>query len=58
MASSLGKLTKTDGIIKNTGNLTFAAELVVTLAKRVGAIELLVGLPLDSNGKMSYKVSC
>lgn len=53
VASSLGKITRTDGVIKNNGNLTFAAELVINLAKRMGAIEILVGLPLDSNG-MSF----
>jgi hypothetical protein len=35
-------------VIKNNGNLTYAAEQVITLAKRNGALEILVGLPLDS----------
>ena len=56
LASSLGRMTKTDGVLQNNGNLTYTSEQIVNFAKRSGAIEILVGLPLDSNGRMSYKV--
>jgi hypothetical protein len=48
VASSLGRITKTDGVIKNNGNLSYASEQIIKLAKSYGAIEILVGLPLDS----------
>ena len=56
LASSLGRTTRTNGVIKNNGNLTFAAQQIIDFARRSGAIEILIGLPLDSNGKMSYGV--
>ena len=56
MASSIGRMTKADRVLQNNGNLTYTAEQILHYAKRSGAIEILVGLPLDSNGRMSYKV--
>ena len=56
LASSIGRVTKTDGVLRNNGNLTYTSEQIVHFAKRSGAIEILVGLPLDSNGRMSYKL--
>ena len=56
LASSIGRMTRTDGVLRNNGNLTYVAEQIVNFAKRVGAVEILVGLPLDSNGRMSYKL--
>ena len=56
VASSLGRAGKIEGVIKNNGNLTRIAEQIVSLAKRSGAAEILIGLPLDSNGKMRYEI--
>ena len=57
VAYGLGGNLKTLGTIANKGgNLTLLAEQVYTIAKRQSAIEIIVGLPLDSNGKMSYAI--
>lgn len=42
--------------LSNDGDLVQLSQDVLTYARREGAIEALVGLPTDSNGKMSYDV--
>lgn len=42
--------------LNNDGDLVQLSQDVLTYARREGAIEALVGLPTDSNGKMSYDV--
>lgn len=42
--------------IPNSGNLTAISNEILDIAKRDGASEVIVGIPLDSNGKVSYQV--
>ena len=55
-ASAMGSHSKAARDIKNIGNLTEIAYTVLDLALEKRAVDILVGLPLDSNGKLSYKV--
>lgn len=56
LASGTGKNSKPIGHIKNDGDLCRVAREVVAAAVEEGASEILVGLPLDSNGRMSHDV--
>ena len=42
--------------LDNDGDLVHLSQDVLMYARREGAIEAVVGLPTDSNGKMSYDV--
>lgn len=42
--------------IANTGDLIQISREIIKYVKSYGASEVLIGLPLDSNGKMSYNV--
>lgn len=42
--------------ISNGGNLTALAHQILDLAKTDSAKEIILGIPLDSNGKVSYGV--
>jgi RNase H-fold protein (predicted Holliday junction resolvase) len=42
--------------LQHTGNLTEVSCAIIDLAKSVGATECILGVPLDSNGLMSYRV--
>jgi RNase H-fold protein (predicted Holliday junction resolvase) len=56
VASALGRVSRPEGVIKNNGNLTAMALQVLELSKQRGAVEVLVGVPVDSNGKLRYKI--
>jgi RNase H-fold protein (predicted Holliday junction resolvase) len=56
IAAGLGINCKPLGDISNTGNLTLISCSVLEYAKREGAVEILVGLPIDHTGTMSYNV--
>ena len=47
---------KPHGIIANNGNLTEISHQIIRLAESWGASELILGIPLDSNGLLSYKI--
>ena len=42
--------------LPNDGDTVFLCSQILDVARSRGALEVIVGLPLDSNGKMSYKV--
>lgn len=42
--------------IQNNGDLCKVSFDIISLAKINGASEIVLGIPLDSNGKLSYKV--
>ena len=42
--------------LSNDGDLVELSRLVLQYARREGATEAIVGLPTDSNGKVSYDV--
>jgi len=44
------------GTIKNNGNLTDISYKILNFACTYGAAELIVGVPLDFDGVMSYEV--
>jgi RNase H-fold protein (predicted Holliday junction resolvase) len=44
------------GTIRNSGTLSSIAKKVADLAKTWSASEIIVGVPLDSNGILSYDV--
>lgn len=56
VASALGRVSKPEGVIKNNGNLTAMALQVIELSNQRGAVEILVGVPVDSNGKLRYEI--
>jgi putative transcription antitermination factor YqgF len=42
--------------LSNDGNTVNLCSQILDIARSKGALEIIVGLPLDSNGKMSYQV--
>ena len=42
--------------LPNTGDIVYLCSQILDVARTRGALEVIVGLPLDSNGKMSYNV--
>ena len=50
-------LVQPHGILKNNGDLKSIASKISALAKSWNAAEIIVGVPLDSNGKMHFGVN-
>jgi RNase H-fold protein (predicted Holliday junction resolvase) len=44
------------GTIINTGNLTQLSQHVIDLANSISAVEIIIGIPLDSDGVMHHNV--
>ena len=42
--------------LPNNGDVVYLCSQILDVARTRGALEVIVGLPLDSNGKMSYNV--
>jgi RNase H-fold protein (predicted Holliday junction resolvase) len=42
--------------LPNNGDTVYLCSQILDVARTRGALEVIVGLPLDSNGKMSYSV--
>jgi RNase H-fold protein (predicted Holliday junction resolvase) len=56
VASAVGESASPLGDIENDGDLKAIARKVMDTCRAEGATELLIGIPLDSNGRMSYDV--
>lgn len=56
IAHSLGQYITPLCTIQNQMNLTLVATEIINIARSQGAIEIIVGIPLDKDGKMKYNV--
>jgi RNase H-fold protein (predicted Holliday junction resolvase) len=56
VAGSLGPIVQPLCTIPNHANLTLLSGEIINLARAQGAIEIIVGVPLDKDGVMKYSV--
>jgi len=56
LAVSIGSDTKPLCTLPNLGNLTTLSREILNIAKKKNAKELLLGIPVDSNGLVDYNV--
>ena len=55
--SNLFGIVKPYGVINNNGNLTDISLKIIDFAYKWGALEIIVGIPLDYNGIMGYNTT-
>lgn len=56
IATSLGSNITPLRTLQNHGNLTLLAAEIINLARAQGAVEILVGIPVDKDGRMKYTI--
>jgi RNase H-fold protein (predicted Holliday junction resolvase) len=56
IATSLGRDINPVSTISNHGNLSLISGDIINIARKTGAVEIIVGVPLDKDGTMKYTV--
>lgn len=54
--SDIYKVVRPLSTLSNNGDLCFLSHQILTVARAQGATEVVVGLPVDSNGKVHHNV--